>query len=74
MSPKYIIQNNAKVVRFDPNNKGRGVYYRDGTTHVILAFTAKLAALIHKPRVNLTRFHDVVAPSSKHRMDVTLAW
>ena len=34
--------------------------YRDGTTHVIfepLDFIARLAALVPKPPVNLTRFH-----------------
>lgn len=39
--------------------------YKDGTTHVIfepLDFMARLAALVPKPRVNLTRF----APNSKH--------
>ena len=44
--------------------------YRDGTTHVIfepLDFIARLAALIPKPRANLTRFHGVFAPNSKHR-------
>ena len=38
--------------------------YRDGTTHVIfnpLDFLARLAALVPKPRVNLTRFHGVFA-------------
>jgi ribosomal protein S27E len=50
--------------------------YSDGTTHVIfepLDFIAKLAALVPKPRVNLTRFHGVFAPNSKHRDDVTPA-
>lgn len=50
--------------------------YRDGTTHVIfepLDFIAKLAALIPKPRINLTRFHGVFAPNSKHRVQVTPA-
>lgn len=50
--------------------------YSDGTTHVIfepLDFIAKLAALVPKPRVNLTRFHGVFAPNSKHRVDVTPA-
>ncbi len=50
--------------------------YRDGTTHVIFEpvdFIAKLAALIPKPRVNLTRFHGVFAPNSKHRVWVTPA-
>ena len=32
-----------------------------------------LAALIPKPRVNLTRFHGVFAPNSKYRLDVTPA-
>jgi hypothetical protein len=50
--------------------------YRDGTTHVIfepLDFIAKLAAMVPKPRVNLTRFHGVLAPNSKHRINVTPA-
>ena len=49
---------------------------RNGTTHVIfepLDFIAKLAALVPKPRVNLTRFHGVFAPNSKHRVQVTPA-
>ena len=50
--------------------------YRDGTTYVIfepLDFIARLAALVPKPRVNLTRFHGVFAPNSKHRAAVTPA-
>ena len=50
--------------------------YRDGTTHVIfetLDFIARLAALVPKPRVNLTRLHGVFAPNSKHRAQVTPA-
>jgi hypothetical protein len=34
---------------------------------------ARLAALVPKPRVNLTRFHGVFAPNSKHRALVTPA-
>lgn len=48
--------------------------YRDGATHVIfepLDFLARLAALVPKPRVNLTRFHGVFAPNSKHRVQIT---
>ena len=48
--------------------------YRDGTTYVIfepLDFIARLAALIPKPRVNLTRFHGVFASNSKHRGLIT---
>lgn len=50
--------------------------YRDGTTYVIfepLDFIARLAALVPRPRVNLTRFHGVFAPNSKHRALVTPA-
>ncbi len=45
-----------------------------GTTHVIfepLDFIARLAALVPKPRVNLTRFHGVFAPNSSLRSQVT---
>jgi ribosomal protein S27E len=50
--------------------------YRDGTTHVIfepLDFIARLAALVPRPRVNLTRYHGVFAPNSPHRAWVTKA-
>ena len=50
--------------------------YRNGTTHVIFEpvdFVARLAALVPKPGVNLTRFHGVFAPNSKHRIQVTPA-
>ena len=50
--------------------------YRDGMTHVIfepLDFIARLAALVPKPRINLTRFHGVFAPNSNHRARVTPA-
>ncbi len=44
--------------------------YRDGTTHVVfeaLDFLARLAALVPRARVNLTRYHGVFAPNSAHR-------
>ena len=50
--------------------------YKDGTTHVVfepLDFIAKLAALVPRPRANLTRYHGVLAPNSKHRVHVTPA-
>ncbi len=50
--------------------------YRDATAHVIfepLDCIARLAARVPKPRVNLTRFHRVFAPNSKHRAQVTPA-
>lgn len=48
--------------------------YRDGTTHVLFEpvdFIARLAALVPKPRVNLTRYHR--APNSHAREQVTPA-
>jgi len=36
-----------------------------------LDFIARLAALVPKPRVHLTRFYGVFAPNSKHRGRVT---
>ena len=48
--------------------------WRNGTTHVIfepLDFISRLVALVPKPRVNLTRFHGVFAPNSKHRVHIT---
>ena len=50
--------------------------WHDGSSHVIfepLDFIARLAALIPKPRVNLTRFHGVFAPNSNHRALITPA-
>lgn len=50
--------------------------YRDGTTQVFfqpLDFIARLAALIPRSRVNLTRYHGVLTPNSKHRAFVTPA-
>ena len=38
-----------------------------------LDFMAKLAALVPKPRGNLTRFHGVFAPNSLHRVTITPA-
>ncbi len=48
--------------------------YRDGTPHVVfepLDFIARLVSLVPKPRVNLTRFHGLFAPNSRHRALVT---
>jgi hypothetical protein len=44
--------------------------YDDGTTHVVLSpmeFMGRLAALVPRSRVNLTRFHGVFSPNSKLR-------
>jgi hypothetical protein len=42
-----------------------------GISALSLHVIAKLAALVPKPRVNLTRFLGVFAPNSKHRIQVT---
>ncbi len=50
--------------------------YKNGTTHGVfepLDFLARLAALLPRPRVNLTRYHGVFAPNSAHRALVTRA-
>jgi hypothetical protein len=44
-----------------------------GATHVVLEpldFMARLAALVPRPRLNLTRFHGVLAPNFKHRAQI----
>jgi hypothetical protein len=59
-------------------SKRRVVYrykrpFRDGSTHVVLEpldFIARLAALVPRPRLNLTRFHGVFAPNSKDRQKI----
>jgi hypothetical protein len=78
---RYISRPAVSEKRLTLTAKGNVRYqlktpYRDGTTHVIfepLDFIARLAALVPKPRVNLTRFHGVFAPNSKHRAGVTPA-
>ena len=50
--------------------------WRDGTTHVLLEpldFIARLAALIPRPGVNLTRYHGIFAPNSPFRAVITPA-
>jgi hypothetical protein len=47
--------------------------FRDGTTHVVrspLEFLQRLAALVPRPRLNLIRFHGVLAPTDKWRLQV----
>ena len=61
--------------RLSLDRRGRVVYqykrpFRDGSTPVVLEpldFIARRAALVPRPRLNLTRFHGVFAPNCKHR-------
>ena len=48
--------------------------FRDGTTHLRFTpedFMARLAALVPRPRANLTRYHGVFAPAHPWRSLVT---
>jgi len=78
---RYIARPAVSEKRLSLTHNGQVRYrlktpYKDGTTHVIfepLDFMARLAALVPKPRVNLTRFHGVFAPNSHHRVTITPA-
>ena len=76
---RYISRPALSEARLELTDRGMVRYalktaYRDGTTHVVfepLDFMAKLAALVPRPRTNLTRFHGVLAPNSRYRDRVT---
>ena len=47
--------------------------WSDGTTHLILSpmeLIEKLAALVPPPRINLVRYHGVLAPNAKNRDEI----
>ncbi len=72
---RYITRPAIANERLSTHARGQVVYkfkqpFRDGTTHVVLDpldFIARLAALVPRPRLNLTRFHGVFAPNSNQR-------
>jgi hypothetical protein len=78
---RYIAKPAVAVPRLSLSSTGKVVYtlktpYRDGTTQVAfdpVDFIARLAALVPKPRVNLTRYHGVLAPNHRWRGLVTPA-
>ena len=78
---RYITRPAISTKRLSLTHNGQVRYelktpWHNGTTHVIfepLDFISRLVALVPKPRVNLTRFHGVFAPNSKHRALVTPA-
>tara|TARA_B110000305_G_scaffold209670_1_gene242813 strand:- start:60 stop:1361 length:1302 start_codon:yes stop_codon:yes gene_type:complete len=83
---RYISRPAVAVPRLSLSSTGKVVYtlktpYRDGTTqvafdrggHPSVDFVARLAALVPKPRVNLTRYHGVLAPNHRWRGLVTPA-
>ena len=78
---RYIARPPIANERLSTNRAGQVVYelkhpFRDGTTHVLfepLDFIARLAALVPRPRVNLTRYHGLFAPRARHRKQVVPA-
>ena len=75
---RYITRPALANGRVKVNHNGNVVLklksaYRDGTTHLVmtpLEFMQKLAALIPRPRLNLTRYHGVLAPNAKLRSQI----
>ena len=83
---RYIARPAVAIPRLSLSSAGKVAYtlktpYRDGTTQVAfdpVDFMARLAALVPKPRVNLTRYHGVLArgghpPNHRWRGEVTPA-
>jgi ribosomal protein S27E len=76
---RYITRPAISLKRLSLSETGKVIYelknpFKNGTTHVVfepLDFIARLAALVPRPRMNLTRFHGVFAPNSKYRKAVT---
>lgn len=75
---RYIARPAVALERLSQNAKGQVVYrlkraYDDGTTHIRmtpLELLEKLAALVPRPRVHLTRFAGVFAPHYKYRSQI----
>jgi hypothetical protein len=83
---RYISRPAVAVPRLSLSSTGKVVYtlktpYWDGTTQVAfdrgglppVDFVARLAALVPRPRVNLTRDHGILAPNHRWRGLVTPA-
>lgn len=76
---RYIARPPVSEARLSMTSAGKVRYelkipYRNGTTHIIfepLDLIARLASLVPKPRVNLTRFHGVYAPNCEWCSQVT---
>ena len=75
---RYVARPPLTIKRLSRLSDGRLLYglshpWRDGTTHVAflpLELIEKLAALVPPPRVNLVRYHGVLAPAARHRAKV----
>jgi len=72
---RYVTRPAICLERLTTNIDGKVSYelkhpFRDGTTHILFTpsdFLARLAALVPRPRANLTRYHGVFAPNSPFR-------
>jgi hypothetical protein len=75
---RYVTRPAVCLERLSTNAAGQVSYelkhpFRDGTTHILFTpedFLARLAALVPRPRSNLTRYHGVFAPNSPFRRAV----
>ena len=75
---RYVTRPAICLERLSTNAAGQVIYelkhpFRDGTTHILFTpqdFLARLAALVPRPRANLTRYHGVFAPNSPFRRAV----
>ena len=78
---RYISRPPVAVKRLSLSRHGKVVYslktpWRDGTTQIVLEpldFVARLAALVPRPRLNLTRYHGILAPHHRWRAAITPA-
>ncbi len=72
---RYIARPAIALERLKVNLNGQVVYslkkpYSDGTTHIVmtpLELFEKIAAIIPRPKIHLTRYHGVLGPHYKHR-------
>ena len=75
---RYVTRPAICLERLSTDAGGKVIYelkhpFRDGTTHILFTaedFLARLAALVPRPRANLTRYHGVFAPNSPFRRAV----
>jgi len=75
---RYVSRPAIRLERLTTNIDGKVSYelkhpFGDGTTHILFTpqdFLARLAALVPRPRANLTRYHGVFAPNSPFRRAV----
>jgi hypothetical protein len=75
---RYITRPAIANERLKLNSAGNVVLqlkspYQDGSAHIVmepLEFMQRLAALVPRPRLNLIRFHGVLAPNAKIRSGI----